>query len=136
MGLIAGPTSSEFMVLADKFMVKNPANSSQPGKIPFVVGTVNGQSVVGISGDLLVDGSIQGRSLAVSNVITASAQIASAIIQDGHIQSLSAGKISAGSIDSGQVTIVSPDGKTRFSGNRIEVYDESNRLRVKLGSLS
>ncbi len=136
MGLIAGPTSSEFMVLANKFMVKNPANSAQPGKIPFVVGTVNGQSVVGISGDLLVDGSIQGRSLAASNIITTSAQIASAIIQDGHIQNISAGKISAGSIDAGQVTIVSPDGKTRFSGNRIEVYDENNRLRVRLGALS
>ena len=50
-----GTPTSAFTVLADQFKVVVPGKTAQ---VPFVVGTVNGASAVGINGALAVDGSI------------------------------------------------------------------------------
>jgi hypothetical protein len=42
----------------------------------------------------------------------------------------------SGTINAGRVAVVSDDGKTIFDGDSIDVYDETNQLRVKLGRLS
>lgn len=60
----AGVATSEFIVLADKFAVVMPnSEAGATPKIPFVVGSINGQTVVGIDGALVVDGSIAARSI-------------------------------------------------------------------------
>jgi len=65
-GLMLDPLSSasEFMVIADKFMVVDPATSSGAAPlVPFVIGEVAGQYAVGIDGNLVVDGTIMGRHI-------------------------------------------------------------------------
>jgi hypothetical protein len=47
--------TSKFIVLADQFAVVKPGEA---GQTPFVVGEVNGQSTVGIRGQLVIDGSL------------------------------------------------------------------------------
>jgi Phage T7 tail fibre protein/Domain of unknown function (DUF1983) len=59
--------SSQFIVLADQFAVVTPGLAA---KAPFVVGNVNGVSTVGISGQLIVDGTIAGNAI-IANTITA-----------------------------------------------------------------
>lgn len=60
--LDSGASGSNFVVVADRFIVSHP---SAAGTLitPFVVGLVNGVSTVGISGNLVVDGSILGRHI-------------------------------------------------------------------------
>lgn len=64
-GLTLDPltSASEFMILADKFMVVNPANTVENPKVPFVIGAVDGVSTVGIDGSMVVDGTIRTRHL-------------------------------------------------------------------------
>ncbi|MCE5334274.1 MAG: phage tail protein [Desulfobacteraceae bacterium] len=105
---------SEVLILADKFAVMNPSDASQSKKIPFVVGSVGGQSQVGISGGLLVDGTIvadaiaagtiTGGKLASTDLITASAQIGDGVITNAKINDLSADKITAGSLSVDRLT--------------------------------
>lgn len=58
------------------------------------------------AGDLLVDGAIKGRHLAVDEaVITGPAQIASATITDAHVVDLSAAKLRAGSTLTGSLKV-------------------------------
>lgn len=52
---LAGVATSSFIVLASRFAVVLPGNSP---RVPFVVGQVNGQTLVGIDGSLVVDQSI------------------------------------------------------------------------------
>jgi len=66
-GLNNSGASSEFIVLADKFAV---VYAGKPKIVPFVVGDVNGVSTVGITGNLIVDGTIATNSIK-ANAITA-----------------------------------------------------------------
>ena len=67
-GLMLDETgSSTFEIVANKFAIVNP-NSSSDSKYPFIVGNINGSSTVGISGDLIVDGSILARSIKASSI--------------------------------------------------------------------
>lgn len=42
----------------------------------------------------------------------------------------------SGTLNAGRVAVVSDDGKTVFDGDSIDVFDETNQLRVKLGRLN
>lgn len=80
--------SSEFVILSDKFMVVNPTDTMEP-KAVFTVGDIDGNSGVGIKGDLIIDGSILTRNLA-ANCITA--------------DKIKAGEVTADKIGSGTIT--------------------------------
>lgn len=72
-------TGSNFIVMADRFGIVSPTYTSSGGvqqmKYPFVVGTVGGVSTVGISGQLLVDGSITADKLRVNALSALSANM-------------------------------------------------------------
>lgn len=65
-------TGSNFIVMADRFGIVSPTYTTTGGvqqmKFPFVVGTVGGVSTVGITGQLLVDGSITADKLKVNSL--------------------------------------------------------------------
>jgi hypothetical protein len=66
--------SSTFTVVADKFLVSHP--TAGVGTIQaFAVGLVDGVSTVGINGNLIVDGTILGRHIAVASLSAISADI-------------------------------------------------------------
>lgn len=66
-------SGSTFTVLADKFVVRQPGTTTDI--TAFIVGAVNGTTTVGINGNLLVDGTIQARSLSVSTLSAITADI-------------------------------------------------------------
>ncbi len=72
--LSAYPGGSDFVVQSDRFAIVSPTQYGQK-KFPFVVGTVGGVGTVGITGQLLVDGSITANKLTVNSLaaITANA---------------------------------------------------------------
>jgi len=75
LALSATPTGSDFVVQSDRFAITTPSIGYAARKFPFVVGTVGGMSTVGITGQLLVDGSITADKLRVNSLaaITANA---------------------------------------------------------------
>jgi hypothetical protein len=72
--LSANPEGSDFVVQADRFAIVSPSALATK-KFPFVVGTVGGVSTVGVTGQLLVDGSVTATKLQVGSLsaITANA---------------------------------------------------------------
>jgi predicted phage tail protein len=66
--------SSEFDIVSDRFRIINQ-NSSGDLIVPFVVGTVNGVSTVGINGNLVIDGSILARHIDVDTLSAISAEL-------------------------------------------------------------
>jgi len=71
--LDGGATGSTFTVLADKFIIRHPTTTTDIQA--FVVGLVNGVSTVGISGQLMVDGTITANALNVSSLSAITADI-------------------------------------------------------------
>ena len=63
---------SNFIVMADRFGIVSPTYTTNGGvqqmKYPFVVGTVGGVSTVGITGQLIVDGSVTADKLKVNSL--------------------------------------------------------------------
>ncbi|MBI9113169.1 hypothetical protein [Maridesulfovibrio ferrireducens] len=78
-GLANDGATSEAIFLVDKFAVVTPGSIP---KIPFVIGTVDGNSTIGIDGDMIVDGAIATRTLD-AEIITGAFLSASAQIQLG-----------------------------------------------------
>ncbi|QWF18694.1 phage tail fiber protein [Lysobacter capsici] len=72
--LSANPNGSDFVVQADRFAVVSPTNYGVR-RVPFVVGNVGGVSTVGITGALLVDGSVTAGKITANSLsaITANA---------------------------------------------------------------
>lgn len=68
--LAGNATSTSFSVLADQFSIALPGNPGATPVVPFTVGSVNGVPTVGITGNLIVDGSIFTRNLQVGSVTT------------------------------------------------------------------
>lgn len=66
--LIATGASADFAIYADRFSIAIPGSPGSPPKVPFVVGTVNGVSTVGIDGSLLVDGSITAQKITTATL--------------------------------------------------------------------
>ena len=98
-GLVGGSQSGSVEILCTDFSIVNNANPSQL-IVPFVVGNIGGVSGVGITGALLVDGTItansiaaqtiSGDKLAVSNLIAHSAQIENGVIDTAHFNTADA----------------------------------------------
>lgn len=78
--LSANPqTGSDFIVSADRFAVVHP-QYTQGGqlaqvKVPFIVGHINGQTTVGINGQLVVDGSVTADKITCNNLSALSANL-------------------------------------------------------------
>ena len=115
--------TTKVTILADKFAVVS-ANRGNPVQ-PFVVKTVNGLAQVGINGDLIADGTIQGRHIAAS-------------------QTLQSPTIVAGALRMGTFSM-SPDGSFESSAKEgaagmslfqygLVIRDERGRIRVVLGN--
>lgn len=100
-GLSNSGTSSEFIVLADKFAV---VYAGQPKVVPFVVGLINGVSTIGMTGNLIVDGTI------ATNAIKANAISADKI----NVTNLSAISANMGTVTGGTF-------RTAASGYRCEI---------------
>lgn len=73
--LSANPNGSDFVVMSDRFAIVTPTGAYPSRKFPFVVGTVGGLSTVGITGQLLVDGSVTADKIKANSLsaITANA---------------------------------------------------------------
>ena len=69
--------TTKVTILADKFEVVS-ANGGNPVQ-PFVVKTVNGRGQVGINGDLVADGTIQGRHIAAGQTLQSPTIVAGAL---------------------------------------------------------
>ncbi|HEZ6245186.1 TPA: DUF1983 domain-containing protein [Neisseria meningitidis] len=115
--------TTKVTILADKFEVVS-ANRGNPVQ-PFVVKTVNGRAQVGINGDLVADGTIQGRHIAAG-------------------QTLQSPTIVAGALRMGTFSM-SPDGSFESSAKEgaagmslfqygLVIRDERGRIRVVLGN--
>ncbi|MCK9299739.1 MAG: DUF1983 domain-containing protein, partial [Methanoculleus sp.] len=68
-GMMADSESnqSEIIIMADKFQIVTPDTGEGTPKQPFVVGTVDGVSTIGIDGTLMVDGSVNTKAIATDN---------------------------------------------------------------------
>lgn len=62
-----GQQQSTFAVLADRFVVYRPDGSGSPQQV-MSMGNVNGTYTLGLSGNLIIDGSIVGRSLSAKSI--------------------------------------------------------------------
>lgn len=84
-----GVAQSEFVVLADKFQVLQSASDSGSPTPMFTVGQVGGQTVMGLNGNLLVDGLVQSRMLQTGSIkaehVDASAVLASSVMSHGYL---------------------------------------------------
>ena len=106
-GLVNSGTTSNFIVLSDKFMVVAPGTTP---KVPFVVGqTGPGVYGVGIDGGLVVNGTIIGKALDAgtitgdkigANQISATHLMANSVTAD----KIAAGAITADDITAGSIT--------------------------------
>ena len=115
--------TTKVTILADKLEVVS-ANRGNPVQ-PFVVKTVNGRAQVGINGDLVADGTIQGRHIAAG-------------------QTLQSPTIVAGALRMGTFSM-SPDGSFESSAKEgaagmslfqygLVIRDEKGRIRAVLGN--
>lgn len=152
-GMANDGATSSFIINADKFAVVKPGSpAGATSKIPFVVGTVNGASTVGIDGQLVVDGTILARSIAASavtaNKIAAGAvtanKVAANAINGDHIQAQSSiklnegGKLTVGNnnivLDStDDQIVVAPDNGTIIGAPE---YDGVDYCRLKDGNVN
>jgi len=100
-GLISEPNDgeivSEFGVMADSFFVAKPGYEN---RVPFVVGTVDGVDTVAINGNLVVDGTILGRSIAADQITAG--HIGANEINGNHINANS--QITIGNNESGSAS--------------------------------
>lgn len=95
--LDSGATGSNFIVVADKFIVAHPSSPTDT-ITAFVVGLVNGISTVGINGNLLVDGTILARHISAGSVTTAKLAANAVTANEIAANAITAVKIAAGTI--------------------------------------
>jgi hypothetical protein len=113
-------SSASFTVQADKFLIAKPNGSGIP--IPLLaLGTVGGVTALGLSGNLIVDGSIVGRALDVNTITAEKINGTNLNVVNGTFS----GTIAAGSVDfassvgsnfsytsAGNYTLIVPTGMT------------------------
>ena len=119
---------SQVLIYADKFGLVNP--SSKAIDVPFAVTTsAGGSAMMALKGDFIATDSILSRHIAASQTIS------SPNINGGNIN-IGNGRFSVNS--SGNVSIAASSGNVglKITNDKLEVYDESGKLRVKLGKLS
>lgn len=119
----ASENESSVIVMADKFGV---VKSATDGVIKNVFTVANNQ--LALSGDLIADGTILGQH------IKANQTIQSPVINGGSLNINNRFIVNG----SGDVTIRANSGNVGMviTNDRIDVYDESGNLRVRLGKLS
>lgn len=115
------------LMMADKVMFVDP-NSNQI--VPALLVEVKaGRAVMGLNGDLISDGTIHGRH------IVAGAKIVSPRIEGGSM-SIGDGRFTVSNDGEVQITSAKANVGMKISNDRIDVYDESGVLRVRIGKLS
>ena len=83
--MLDSSAGSEIVMLADKFKIMRPDETGTPVQI-FTAGTINGVNSVGISGNLIIDGSILARNIGTNEVIANTANIKDSIITGAKIK--------------------------------------------------
>lgn len=97
-----------------------------------------------VIGDLTADvghfNTVFADVLEAGQIIAGSSIIADEAIGNSHISSLNADKINAGTIDTSKVVVQGQNAKLKISGNRLQVFDQSEQLetieRVSLGDVN
>ena len=119
-------SEGQFGVVADKFFVGNTQNGSIVA--PFIVKTVGNTATVVLKGDLIADGTILGKHIAASQTISAPN------IVGGSLNIADRFKV----MTNGYVLIQAATGNTgmKLTSERIDVYDTSGKLRVRMGKLT
>lgn len=94
--IVGGGATSEVAILADRFRIARPDGTGV--KQVFAVGAINGVSQVGISGDVLIDGTLLARHIGanqvtadkinVTNLAAISANLGSIVVGEANIGSL------------------------------------------------
>ncbi len=122
----ANENESQFGVVADKFFIGNTQNGSVVA--PFIVETVDNTAKVVLKGDLIADGTILGKHIAASQTISAPN------IVGGSLNIANRFKV----MTNGDVLIQAATGNTgmKLTSERIDVYDTSGKLRVRMGKLT
>ena len=127
-GLMLGTNENEsqFGVVADKFFIGNTHNGAIV--TPFIVKTVGSTATVVLKGDLIADGTILGKHIAASQTISAPN------IVGGSLNIADRFKV----MTNGDVLIQAATGNTgmKLTSERIDVYDTSGKLRVRMGKLT
>lgn len=72
---VTGNPQSIFAVVADNFALAYPTIGDDRVEYPFMVGQINGQSVVGINGALVIDGSLTVKEADIENASVGSLKI-------------------------------------------------------------
>lgn len=109
--LLAGTDGeSVFAILADKLLVYKPDGTGVPKQI-VTLGEINGLVALGLDGNLIIDGSVVARSLAVESLDAITATI-------------------------GTLRTADSGARMEIHDNVIKVFDSGNTLRVQLGDLS
>ena len=115
------------LMMADKVMFVDP-NSNQI--VPaLLVEVKDGRAVMGLNGDLISDGTIHGRQLVAGTKIV-SPEI------DGGSLSIGNGRFTVNKDGEVKISSVADKVGMKFTNDRIDVYDESGVLRVRIGKLS
>jgi hypothetical protein len=92
-GLMVDAVSSDFIIVADKFAVVKPGETPGTASVMFTVGNIDGNSAVGINGDLIIDGSILARNIGANEVIANAANIKDALITGAKISEATIGTL-------------------------------------------
>jgi len=72
-----GTPTSEFIILTDKFKIVTPGDTP---KIPFSVGEIDGNSTVGINGNLVLDGSIAASAIQTHSITSDRIDVSNAFV--------------------------------------------------------
>jgi len=135
-GLISDEViGSEFVVLADKFLVVKPDGTGTATPM-FVVGDIDGVTAVGVHGNLIIDGTIATRHIdaqsitathiGTNEIIANSANIKDGIVTNAKITNLDATKITTGTLDAGRI------GATSITADKLDVDGATfNNVTVK-----
>jgi hypothetical protein len=89
-------SGSNFTVVADRFIVSMPGFAGTL-MTPFIVGSVNGVSTVGINGNLVVDGSIVARHIAAGSIDASRINVSSLSAITANVGTVTAGVIRSAS---------------------------------------
>lgn len=106
---ISGTPTSSFIVIADKFAVVSPSNTGETPKVPFVVGTVDGQTVVAISNAMIQDAAISNAKIGTAAITTA--KIADLSVSSAKIAeaAITTAKIADAAIGTAQIAFAAVD---------------------------
>lgn len=144
---ITAPTINNFDIWCDRFRIINNGNEGQDPVVPFVVGTVTRDgyepvSMVGVNGDLVVDGTILVEKIAFAVIdedyITDGQHHLSQIYDDGGTLTISSGSIvlaTAGDLtinSGGGVQVNAAEGIVVNKGGDITLINEDNTNPAKI----